>query len=104
MPKQPPRRAASDTLRLKREIAHLDSTFRAHGRAFVRADNAAVARTLDKAARQAFTTSMAKTDTLNMVRRATPKNKKLYTNHAAHGDEVTFAPSMRTRAQRKWGS
>jgi uncharacterized protein GlcG (DUF336 family) len=72
MPKQPPRRTPVDTTRLKRDIAQLDSTFRAHGRASVRADNAAVARTLDKSARQAFTAASAKQDTLNRIRKGAP--------------------------------
>ena len=72
MPNPKPRRTPADTTRLKREIAQADSAFRAHGRAAVRSDNAAVMRTLDKAAREAFATGTAKSDTLNRIRKGAP--------------------------------
>lgn len=71
MPKQPPRRAASDTLRLKRDIARNDSTYRALRSDAVRASNAG-AKVLGPAAEHAFKTASAKQDTLNRIRKGAP--------------------------------
>lgn len=72
MPKQPPR-VRSDTLRLKREVASLDSTFRALRSDAVRATSGKSAAVLDSAARATFKKASAKMDTVRQIRGAAPK-------------------------------
>lgn len=69
---KPPRRAASDTTRLKREIAQRDSTTRAMSRAMARTDNAAVQRALQTEQRRIHAEANAKQDTLTMLRKGAP--------------------------------
>ena len=56
----------------------------------------------DSAAKASFTRLMARSDSLDRARSKVADTKKL-TNHAAHGDSVSFPPSMKTQRMKRYG-